>query len=217
LESACDEVSDLRKTILRHDEIRPLVIEFQECALVLREPEEIILLFHRLDRHIRMVRTFPVIEIRIRLLEFAPDAVLRLVLFLIDIASRFAPPPKFLRGSNMMLVGRADEMRIAHVERFLDHAEVFRHPITVFLWCHTLFGGLLEDLLPMLVRADIEDRLVPARPSRARKHIRLHRLQSIAEMRSPVHVRQGCRYIKWLIFRSFIHRVLTKRYLWSII
>ncbi len=164
-----------------------------------------------------MIRTFPVVEVRVRLLELAPDAVLRPVLFLVDVTGRFASPPEFLCRHDMMRVGRANEMRIAHVERLLDRAKMFRHPVAVFLRRDTIFSSLLKDLLPVLVGTDVEDHLTAARPRRPGDHIRLYRFQGITEMRPPVHIRQGRGYIKFLIFGSFKHIFLTNRYLWSII
>ena len=147
-----------------------------------------------------MIGTLPVIEVRIRLLEFAPDTVLRLILLLVDVPRRLAPRPEGLCRRDMVRIGRPDEVRIADIERIPKDTEVFRHPVAVRLWRDALLRRLLEDLLPVLVGPDIEDDLIATSAREPREDIRLHRLERIAGMRLPVHVRQRRRDVEWFPF-----------------
>ena len=112
-----DKCTYFIQTLLRDDETGILPVQGEEHILKFRESKEIILFFDDLDLAIRMIRTLSIHQFRIGLFQFASDAILHLILLLVDIAIRETPPPEFLRRFDMMRVRRPYEIRIADIEK----------------------------------------------------------------------------------------------------
>ena len=94
---------------LRDRELRPVAVEVLEALLVLREPEEVVLLFQPLDRDGRMPFAFPVDEVRLFVEGLAAAAIQAFIRGEIDVVVLHPAANELLHRGDVVRIGRADE------------------------------------------------------------------------------------------------------------
>ena len=165
--------------------MRRVVIE--QCPLIAREPEEVILLANPL--RLRAVnRTHTLDEILFLLEGLARHAVPALVLPLVHVAAGTAGLDQSLDAGAVARLGRPDEVVEGHRQAGPHVAEDGLHPVAVRQRILTQLTRTLEDVLRVLVVAHDEPRLDASQPLVAGNHVSRHLLVRGAEMRPAVHV-----------------------------
>ena len=129
------------------------------------------------------VGALAVFELRRRPERFAGRAVHALVAALIDVALLVQLFEDLLHLPLVLLVRRADELVVGDVHQVPDALYLPRHVVHELLGAHSRGGGLLLDLLPVLVRARLEAHVKALQALKARDRVGEHDLVGVADMR----------------------------------
>src|SRR5262249_49739759 len=141
-ETAFDEPQNLVSTDVGLQELGMRLEMIQEPLLVLREPEEVVLLADPLGRQRRMERTLAIDEVLLLLELLAADAVPALVDALVDLSLVVEPASKLRDARTMARLRRPDEVVEGDVELPPGAPELLFHPVAVGDRIEPLFGGL---------------------------------------------------------------------------
>src|SRR5262245_45943659 len=135
-----------------------------ERLLILREPEEEVLLADPLGLQRRVQWTVAVDEILLLLELLAADAVPALVDALVDVAGVVAALCQKAGTDVVPGLGRADEIVERHIEPLPRRAELLLHPIAVRDRIEALLDRLLVHVLRVLVVPHQEPRVEAGEP-----------------------------------------------------
>ena len=156
LETRLQEVVDhLILTGYRLDELRMLVVVLHETVRILAHPEEVSLLTLLLYRA-SAVRALAVHELRIGPEGLTWGTVPALVLGLVDVALVVHLLEHLLYLLLVVVVGGTDELVVGGVHKIPDGLDVTCGLVNEGLRCHAGSGGLLLDLLAVLVGSGLE-------------------------------------------------------------
>ena len=190
LEPSFQPPEHLVATGLRDAEFRVLAIELFELRLVLRQPEEEVLLLELLDvlGMGRVDRAASVDELVLVLERLAAEAVQALVRGEVDVVVGDPAPDELLDALHVVGVGRPDETvvrdlpRVGHLSE-LGGVLVDERPRRDAL-------GLRRDVVPrrVLIRACEEEDVVATLPVETGEHIRARLLVAVMEPRHEVDV-----------------------------
>src|SRR5262249_27803822 len=178
--------TDVRLQKLR---MRREVIERR--LLVLRQPEEVVLLANPLRLERRMERTVAVDEILLLLELLAADAVPAFVDAFVDVAALIDPAGNLGGARLVSRLRGADEIVERHVQPGPCAPEHLLHLIAVGERIEPFLLRLLEHVLRMVVVPHQEPRVEPAEALVARDHVGAHLLVGRAEVRLAVDVVDG--------------------------
>jgi hypothetical protein len=160
----------------------------EQRLLVLRQPEEEILLADPLRFHRRVQRAAAVDEILLLLELLAADAVPALVNALVDVAGFVEPLRELGDAGPVPRLGGADEVVERDVEVPPGGGELLLHPIAVGERLEPELDRFLEHVLRVLVVPHQEQRLEAAEPLVASDDVGAHLLVRRPEVRLAVDV-----------------------------
>ena len=173
-----------------------------QLALVLGEPEKVVLFLHLLKRTAGMLEALPVlIEFVPRIKKLAPHAIEAAIRLGIDITALAAAAPELLARLDVHLARRAKEYVELHIQRLREFGERGAVPVAKFPRRDALLLRRLDVLERILVGAGDVTRFEAALALVARDRIALHEFLRMSKVRLGVHVRNGGREVKLL----FLH------------
>ena len=171
LQTALDQAKNLVAADVRLEKLGMRGEVVEQRLLILREPEEIVLLANPFGLQRRVQRTVAVDEILLLLELLAADAVPPLVDALENVAGVPQTPRQFRDTGFVTRLGGADEIVERHVQTRPRVPELLLHLVAVGQRVEPGFHRLLEHVLGMLVIPHQEARVDAAEPLVARDDV----------------------------------------------
>ena len=185
------------------EEIGVVVIILPQAVLIFGQPQEIRLLLG-VDDIAPAVGAFAVDKLRGGEKRFAGDAVFAVIFSLVDIALVIQLFEDGGDRRHMIRVGRADKAVIGDVERIPHLLDGGGDLVHILLRRDAALGGILLDLLPVLVRAGEEMHVKALHPLIAGDRVRQHDIVGVADMRLAGGIGDGGRDIKFRFHKGVI-------------
>ena len=184
LQALLDEGDHLVLAAFRLDELRVLLIPLQQTVGVLAGLEEVGFLLGLV--HIAAaVGALSVLQLAVGPEALAGLAVMALVHALVNVALVVQRGEDLLAALHMVIIGGADEPVIADVQQFpqvLHAAGAFHNVVHILLGGHAGRGGLILNLLAVLVGAGEEHHLFALQPLEAGQRIAGHGGVAVADV-----------------------------------
>ena len=184
------------------DEIRVLVIIFQQAVSVFAGLEEVGFLLCLIDRA-AAVGALAVFQLGFSPEAFARLAVHALIGALVDITLVMQLGKDLLHTLDMIVIGGTDKAVIADVHGLPQVLDGSHNGIHVFLRRYTLGGGLILDLLAVLVGTRQEHDVIALHPLVACQCITGHGGIAVANVQLIAGVIDGCCDVKLFVFHIY--------------
>ena len=199
LQALLDEGDHLVLAALRLDELGVLLVELQQAVGILAGLEEIGFLVGIVDLT-AAVGALAVHELAVGPEALAGLAVVADVLALVDVALLIQLGEDLLAGLHVVVVGGADEAVIADIQQLPQVFDGGDDLVNVLLGGHAGIGGLILDLLAVLVGAGQEHDVIALHPLEARQRIAGHGGVAVADVQLIAGVVDGGGDVKCLVF-----------------
>ena len=211
-----DEADDFVHAIVGNDRTRVVGVPLQESVAVARQAEEVVLLFHLVDR-LLVNGAVPVLEVVVDVVGLAWHAVQAAVGVELDVAVVVTSLQKFLHTASMPVFGRADEVVVANVESFPGVGEQRSDRVGKGLWSHSCRVGGLLDLEAVFVGSGQVVDVVAQQAMPAAQGVADDRGVRMPEVRLGVDVVDGRRRVEARSFTKMIDHVSQATgWLWSV-
>jgi hypothetical protein len=198
LQALLDEGDHLVLAALRLDELGVLLVELQQAVGVLAGLEEIGFLVGIVDLT-AAVGALAVHELAVGPEALAGLAVVADVLALVDVALLIQFGEDLLAGLHVVVVGGADEAVVADIQQLPQVFDGGDDLVNVLLGGHAGIGGLILDLLAVLVGAGQEHDVIALHPLEARQRIAGHGGVAVADVQLIAGVVDGGGDVKCLV------------------
>ena len=198
LEPGGDEGGDLVAAGVGADELGMVLVQLEQLVLVLREAEEVGLLFrpgHLGTSLLGQADAVDDLGFVIGVEGLVAHGVPARVRVEVDIAGFFELAPDGLRGGVVVLVGGADEPVEGRAEGELSVAEVLRVVVSELFGGDAEFVRRLQHLQPVLVRAGAEEDIVIVQSLEPGDRVGRNVLIGMPDVNGPVGVGNRCRQV----------------------
>ena len=198
LQALLDEGDHLVLAALGLDELGVLLVELQQAVGVLAGLEEVGFLVGIVD-FAAAVRALAVHQLAVGPEALAGLAVVADVLALVDIALLVELGEDLLAGLHVVVVGGADEAVVADVQQLPQILDGGYDLVHILLGGHAGIGGLVLDLLAVLVGAGQEHDVVALHPLEACQCVAGHGGVAVADVQLVAGIINRCGDVECLV------------------
>ena len=199
LQALLDKGDHLVLPALGLDELGVLLVELEQTVGVLAGLEEVGLLVGLVDLAAAL-GALAVHQLAVGPEALAGLAVVADVLALVDIALLIQLGEDLLAGLHMVVIGGADEAVIADIQQLPQILDGGNDPVNVLLGGHACIGGLVLDLLAMLIGAGQEHDFLALHPLEAGQRVAGHGGVTVADVQLVAGVVDGGRDVECVVF-----------------